>query len=52
MPPGACLDIMKRRFAAMGLEKLIDALSDMEVVDLGQTLEDHMPLDRIHARFY
>ena len=36
----------------MSLEKLIDALSDMELVDLGQTLEDHMPVHPTHSRFF
>lgn len=36
----------------MSLERLMDALSDMEMVDLGQTMEDHMPVHPSHSRFF
>ena len=36
----------------MSLAALLQALEDMQVVDLGQTLEDHMPVHPTHSRFY
>jgi len=36
----------------MSLDKLCEALSDMEIVEVGQYLEEGMPAHPSHSKFY